>query len=210
VPKKDYYSILGVEPGANQNQIKEAYRYKVNLLHPDRLGALPEQIRERAETELKEVNGAYAVLSSPEKRQRYDSERFGYVGGTQDLRKSAQAGNRKTKETWPKIEITPSVVRFRRAPPFVRQQAAFTVAKNGGPHNPHDRVLVGETPEWLNIIKMEPLQKKFWSRLPMLIVLEAVGTKWNTLYSAIIPIRVDGIETELPVEFQTEKEPSEQ
>lgn len=35
--KEDYYKILGIPPNASDAEIREAYLYKVNILHPDRL-----------------------------------------------------------------------------------------------------------------------------------------------------------------------------
>ena len=60
-----YYTILGVSQTASSDQIKEAYLFKVNVLHPDRLQGVSARIRLRAEEELKRVNNAYAVLSDP-------------------------------------------------------------------------------------------------------------------------------------------------
>ena len=69
---KDYYEVLGVQKGANKNQIKDAYRKLALQYHPDR-NKSPE-----AEERFKEVSEAYAVLSDDEKRRQYDS--FGREG----------------------------------------------------------------------------------------------------------------------------------
>ncbi|WP_435300337.1 molecular chaperone DnaJ [Timonella sp. A28] len=61
----DYYATLGVERNATQDEIKKAYRKLARKLHPDVAG--PD-----AEDEFKEVQRAYDVLSSPDKRQQYD------------------------------------------------------------------------------------------------------------------------------------------
>ncbi len=60
---KDYYNILGVEKNASAAEIKTAFRKKAHQYHPDKGGDAEK---------FKEINEAYQVLSSPEKRQQYD------------------------------------------------------------------------------------------------------------------------------------------
>jgi molecular chaperone DnaJ len=62
----DYYAVLGVRRGADQEEIKKAYRRLARELHPD-VNPDP-QTQER----FKEVTQAYEVLSDPGKRQMYD------------------------------------------------------------------------------------------------------------------------------------------
>lgn len=64
---KDYYSILGVERGASESDIKKAFRKLALKYHPDRN---PDD--KQAESRFKEISEAYEVLSDPEKRQKYD------------------------------------------------------------------------------------------------------------------------------------------
>lgn len=70
--KRDYYEILGVSKDATQKDIKKAYRKLALKYHPDRNDS-PD-----AEEKFKEISEAYAVLSDPEKRRRYDS--YGHAG----------------------------------------------------------------------------------------------------------------------------------
>ncbi len=67
---KDYYSTLGVAKGADEKEIKRAYRRLAREFHPDVNKDNPS-----AEARFKEVNEAYAVLSDADKRAKYD--RFG-------------------------------------------------------------------------------------------------------------------------------------
>ncbi len=66
--KKDYYETLGVSKDANQEDIKKAFRKLALKYHPD---ANPDH-KEESEKKFKEIGEAYAILSDPEKRARYD------------------------------------------------------------------------------------------------------------------------------------------
>ena len=63
---QDYYEILKVERSASADEIKKSFRKLALAYHPDRNDA-PE-----AEAKFKQINEAYAILSDPEKRKRYD------------------------------------------------------------------------------------------------------------------------------------------
>src|SRR5690348_13455109 len=65
---KDYYKILGVDRNASEKDIKAAYRKLARKHHPD---VNPGD--KNAEQRFKEIGEAYAVLSDPEKRKRYDT-----------------------------------------------------------------------------------------------------------------------------------------
>lgn len=75
---KDYYAILGVDKDASAEDIRKAFQQKARKLHPD-VNKAPD-----AEEKFKEVSEAYAVLSDPEKRSRYDAMRSGspFAGAT--------------------------------------------------------------------------------------------------------------------------------
>ena len=71
--KRDYYEVLGVEKGADQKEIKKAYRRLAQKFHPDRN---PDDTS--AAEKFREVSEAYEVLSDGEKRAAYDQ--FGHAG----------------------------------------------------------------------------------------------------------------------------------
>lgn len=64
---KDYYKILGVEKGANADEIKKAFRKLAVKYHPDKNPG-----DKKAEEKFKEVNEAYDVLGDSEKKKKYD------------------------------------------------------------------------------------------------------------------------------------------
>jgi curved DNA-binding protein len=63
---KDYYTILGVDRSASQDEIQNAYRKLASKYHPD-VNKEP-----GAEDTFKDVGEAYEVLKDPEKRKKYD------------------------------------------------------------------------------------------------------------------------------------------
>lgn len=63
---KSLYDILELQEGASDEEIKKAYRKLARKYHPD-INKTPQ-----AEEKFKEINGAYEVLSDPQKRARYD------------------------------------------------------------------------------------------------------------------------------------------
>lgn len=70
--KRDYYDILGVERGADDAEIKRAFRRLAQLHHPD------VDRNDGAEQRFKELNEAYRVLSDRQRRSAYDM--FGHAG----------------------------------------------------------------------------------------------------------------------------------
>lgn len=64
----NYYQLLGVDPGADQQTIKQAYLSRIKAWHPDKN---PDRT-EVAEEKTKALNQAYQILKDPEKRKHYD------------------------------------------------------------------------------------------------------------------------------------------
>ena len=70
--ERDYYELLGVGRGADESEIKRAFRRLARELHPD-VSDAPD-----AEARFREVAEAYQVLSNHETRELYD--RYGHSG----------------------------------------------------------------------------------------------------------------------------------
>ena len=74
----DPYKVLGVEPGASDEEIKKAYRRLAKKYHPDLNPG-----DEVAARKMKEVNAAYERIKNPEKYQSSQSGNTGYGGYNQ-------------------------------------------------------------------------------------------------------------------------------
>ncbi len=71
--KRDYYEVLSVSQNSSPDEIKKAYRKLAIQYHPDKNAG-----DKQAEEKFKEIAEAYAVLSDPQKKSRYDQ--FGHAG----------------------------------------------------------------------------------------------------------------------------------
>jgi DnaJ-class molecular chaperone len=77
---KDFYKLLGINRGADEKEIRSAYRKLARKYHPD---VNPND--KSAEAKFKEISEAYDVLSDPEKRKLYDQfgEHWEHAGNFQ-------------------------------------------------------------------------------------------------------------------------------
>ncbi|OOF47442.1 molecular chaperone DnaJ [Rodentibacter trehalosifermentans] len=80
--KQDYYELLGISKGADEKEIKRAYKKLAMKYHPDRTQGDKEK-----EEKFKTIQEAYEILSDKEKRAAYDQyghaafEQGGFGGG---------------------------------------------------------------------------------------------------------------------------------
>jgi len=73
---KDPYQALGVDRKATDDEIKKAYRKLARRYHPDKNPG-----DATAEDRFKEIQGAFDILSDPEKRKQYDAGGGIFGGG---------------------------------------------------------------------------------------------------------------------------------
>lgn len=58
------HDVLGITPGASQDEVKEAYRELIKVWHPDRF-AHDAKLQKKAQLKLQEINHAFEELSKP-------------------------------------------------------------------------------------------------------------------------------------------------
>ncbi len=75
-PAADYYELLGLSSSASEDAIRRAFRQRAKDVHPD----LNPDRSEWATQEFQRLNQAQEVLTDPERRRQYDSERETYLG----------------------------------------------------------------------------------------------------------------------------------
>jgi len=67
-----HYDVLSVEPTAQFETIRRAWRVKVRLLHPDKHRDSPPDVQAEAARETLRVNTAWKTLRDPQRRHEYD------------------------------------------------------------------------------------------------------------------------------------------
>ncbi len=75
--KRDYYDVLEIQKDASESQIKKSFRSLARKFHPDK-----NPNNEEAESKFKEIQEAYAILSNPEERRKYDMFGHNRPGGS--------------------------------------------------------------------------------------------------------------------------------
>jgi len=88
----DYYKVLGLTPGASEEEVKKAYRKLASIHHPDKGGDT---------AKFQEIQGAYEAIVSG-KANRHSSYQFHDFGnnGFQDLHEMFNMGRRAGGRNW--------------------------------------------------------------------------------------------------------------
>ncbi len=71
--RRNYYEVLGISKSSTQKEIKKAFRSLAKKYHPD---SAIDITSKQAEEAFKEINEAYSILSSPNKRRKFDHGGF--------------------------------------------------------------------------------------------------------------------------------------
>lgn len=99
------YEILGIKPGATEDEIKSAYRKLVKKYHPDQYGDNP--LKDLAQEKLAEINKAYDMLknksgdyNSGANQHSYESNNYQNTTSTYaEIRRLIQARNNSAAES---------------------------------------------------------------------------------------------------------------
>jgi DnaJ-class molecular chaperone len=80
--ERNYYILLEIKSTASHVEIKSAFRALAKKYHPDK-----NRGNKSAEDYFKEIQQAYAILSNPEKRRRYDHQ-YNYKANAQKQKRN--------------------------------------------------------------------------------------------------------------------------
>nr|GAT55097.1 predicted protein [Mycena chlorophos] len=114
----DHYSVLGLLPQANPDQIRRAYKARALETHPDK------DKSSDASDAFQRVQQAFEVLRDPAKRRAYDLQHgFAVERPPPDHASEAQR-RRKDREEWARGIWKSAEGRPRQQPPQRQEQAA--------------------------------------------------------------------------------------
>jgi curved DNA-binding protein CbpA len=91
-----YYELLRVSPRAEPEGVRAAYRKLAQQYHPDKMPG-----NAQAEQVMAALNEAYAVLSNPQQRARYDEHLEAILASRRRLQESCIARLEDTGASWP-------------------------------------------------------------------------------------------------------------
>lgn len=86
----DLYQVLGVWPTADSTTIKKAYFNLAKLHHPDVVGETTTNVETgKIQIDFKMINEAFAILSDPLKRRKFDEQLKKKTGGNETDRRES-------------------------------------------------------------------------------------------------------------------------
>ncbi len=92
------YEVLGIKPGASQDEIKSAYRKLIKQYHPDKF--IDNPLKNLAEDKMIEINKAYESLTKNSGSNNYNSSNTSNYSNSsnsssdfQEIRRFIQSGN---------------------------------------------------------------------------------------------------------------------
>ncbi len=196
---KDYYWILDISQNATSEEIQKVYRAHAKFYHLDKTMEFPDFTRKKMEERMKEVNEAYAILSDPDKRRKYDAEWLQRKAGTSG---SQQSGGGTAMKPRPRVD--PSFISFDDVAPGTVLTGSFIVYNDGGPCvnfyvDPPSPPL-----SWMRIAGAKSLGS---GTFPLQVEIEVEGQGWGTTHSAVLKVRMDDQETEVKIRLQMKSEP---
>ena len=193
---KDYYQILGIKRNATPEEVREAYLYWVNVLHPDRMLKMPERVRMKAQDDLKKVNEAYSVLSDLRMRTQYDRKTHANV----DVDIKADSYQQARARVEPRAEVYPKVIFLDSKKPRAKQKGTFFIRNVGGECS---KILISNPEKWIKIIRTKSLYPG--KKLPMQVDIEAIAPDRGKTIGSEIRVRLDEIETSVRIELHTRR-----
>jgi curved DNA-binding protein CbpA len=69
---KTHYDLLGLDPSADVETIRKAFRREIAKYHPDKVTHLGAEFQEMASSRAAELTAAYKILTDPQARADYD------------------------------------------------------------------------------------------------------------------------------------------
>ncbi len=168
--------ILGVKETVSLEEIREQYRYKAQLLHPDKTIGKPEGVRKKAEEEFKLINQAYEFLINP----------------LNDPLKHP-----------PKLQISSTRIRFKDVEIGQKKSTTFQINNVGGAYT---NIWMDNTPaSWLSIIAFKSLGVDSELPMEVTIECTGIGEEGKR-YSCGLLVKLENEKTQLKDEITLEIE----
>lgn len=166
---EDYYEILGVDSGAEPEQISRAYRSLVMDYHPDRQVGATDAVRRLAEDRLKDINRAHNILGDQESRRRYHEDWHRRKGP-------------------PQLAVEPNFLGFTDVPVGESRSASFIISNTGGPYNGKPVV---DLPAALWIEVKDYVELDVNNELPAKVEIRVIADKANASFTDTISVCLD-------------------